>query len=154
MSRGKIQPLVVASKSSSTYSVPRGCYDDTGSPRRSAIQKAGKTRAKALRDSASCGSAAHLGYAPLFPKESLKGFSRVVGRGSSGRGLALKRHTRREVVALVGAIFFGDAGRNGLGTFEAGRGIKVGALFATVQLKAALRAFSLGIETGGQHGPA
>jgi len=74
-----------------------------------------------------------------------------VGRGS---GIFFDGHAEFVELAIVAGILGSDALGDGLGALELGAGIKEAALLAAVKFELALRAFAVGVESGGEDGAA
>lgn len=89
----------------------------------------------------------------LFLEEGFEGGARIVrarraGPRSIGRRLALKRDARREKVAFIARVLFGNSRRNRLVALKTRRGVKVSALLATVQFKTAVGAAAAKVRVG------
>lgn len=87
----------------------------------------------------------------LFLEKILKGHAGIVRSGGSRLCLFLHSYSRRIIRASVSRIFLCDPLQNGLGTLKPARRFEIRALFAAMELKAALRAFSQRIEIRRQY---
>jgi hypothetical protein len=103
----------------------------------------------------------------LFLEEIFKLLARIQGPCNAFRrcsGMARGRCGRRSVLlygcskfvkgAFIALIFSRNLFRDGLHAFEAGGGVKIGALLAAMQFERATRAFAFGVKAGLQHGTA
>jgi hypothetical protein len=71
--------------------------------------------------------------------------------GSDGRGVFFHSHSNLEELAIVLRAFFQDRLGNRLRAFPLNGSVEVDALFAAMQLKSALGAWSINIKSGGQY---
>lgn len=89
----------------------------------------------------------------LFSEQRLKRSTRIAGARALAflRRLPLERDARRIETALIALVLARNASRNGLGAFEAGRRVKVRALFTAMKLKATVRTTAIKVRCSGEN---